>query len=265
MQLTQIYVHPLKSGRGNAHTRAFAGFPGLLHDREWLIVGEDGNFITARSHPMLVRVQADPIPGAVLFSCSGQAPIMALATQFSTPVETSVWGDEFVAYHGDARLDRWFSEVLQTPCRLLWLGSRPTRRQKTSENGLSFADGYPYLLANEASLAELNAQLERPVGMRSFRPNLVIAGAGAYEEDEWKRIRIGQVEFELPKLCSRCVLTTVDPDSGEKHADGEPLKTLIRTRQLPEGICFGVNMVALCEGMIEVGDTVEVLETHYTF
>jgi uncharacterized protein len=265
MQLTQIFVHPLKSGRGRSFSRAFAGFTGFLHDREWLVVSESGKFLTARTHPMLVRVQAELIPGAVLFSYSDKPAIMALAGMFDTPEGTQVWDDEFVAYHGDPRLDAWFSDILDTPCRLLWLGQKPTRKQKTSDQALSFADGYPYLLASETSLAELNGLLAQPVAMRNFRPNLVIDGAGAYEEDEWKRIRIGKIDFELPKLCSRCVLTTVDPETGVKDAAGEPLKTLIRTRQLPQGICFGVNMVALSEGMIALGDPVEVLETHYEF
>jgi hypothetical protein len=265
MHLTDIFVHPLKSGRGVRFSRAFAGYSGFLHDREWLVVDADGKFITARTHPKLVCVRGELLPGAIQFSCQGMPAIIALPGMFNAQVETQVWDDDFIAYHGDERLDRWFGTLLDCKCRLLWLGQRPTRRQKGNDNPLSFADGYPYLLASETSLAELNGNLAKPVTMRHFRPNLVISGAGAYEEDEWKRIRIGKVEFELPKLCSRCVLTTVDPDHGSKDPDGEPLKTLIRTRQLPEGICFGVNMVAQNEGIVAVGDEVEVLETHYTF
>lgn len=265
MQLEAIYVHPLKSGRGIAYSRAYAAIPGLLHDREWLVVGEDGKFLTARSHPQLVRVRIDLVPGAALFHYADLRPVMALMTCYHTPVECQVWHDSFVAYHGDPRVDDWFSQVLQQPCRLLWLGAKPNRLQKDEAQGLTFADGYPYLLLNQSSLQALNQQLARPVNARHFRPNLVISGAAAYEEDDWLRIRIGAVSFAITKPCSRCVLTTVDPDSGVPDADNEPMKTLIRTRQLPEGICFGANLRALNEGVIQEGDSVEVLESRYPF
>lgn len=265
MQLSQMFVHPLKSGRGIEYTRAFASQQGLLHDREWLLVTEDGRFMTARAFPQMVKIETDLIPGAALFKFPGHGSRLALSTLYTTPVETAVWDDSFVAYHGDPLVDAWFSEALATPCRLLWLGKVSGRQQVDQSAGLSFADGYPYLLIGEASLAELNQQLEHPVSMRHFRPNLVVKGSSAFEEDEWKRIRIGEVEFEINKPCSRCILTTVDPVTGEKNPDSEPLKTLIHTRQLPEGICFGVNLTACNEGVLQLGDQLEVLETNLEF
>ena len=229
------------------------------------MVSENGQFMTARGFPQMVRIEIDLIPGAALFKYPGQPPILALPTMYSREVETTVWGDTFLAYHGDTRVDNWFSAALGTPCKLLWLGKNASRLQKDLEQGLSFADGYPYLLVNQASLTALNQQLTTAVGIRNFRPNLVINGDYAYEEDEWKRIRIGEVTFEITKPCSRCILTTVDPETGVKSQDGEPLKTLIKSRQLPEGICFGVNMRACNEGIVQIGDSLEVLETNIVF
>lgn len=265
MHLSQLYIHPLKSGRGIEYSQAYASHQGLLHDREWLLTHPDGRFITARDYPQLVRVQMDLMPGAVLFKAPGKSPIAAIASAYTRPAATQVWKDSFSAWHGDDTVDAWFSDYLGTPCRLLWLGLRSARPQKSGEHGLSFADGYPYLIVNQASLDELNRQLPRPVTLRHFRPNLVIEGAYPFEEDEWKVLRVGALEFELVKPCTRCILTTVDPDSGEKSEDREPMTTLMRTRRLPEGVCFGVNAVLRGEGLLHVGDAVEVLESKLEF
>lgn len=265
MQLDEIFVHPLKSGRGISYSQAYADQPGLLHDREWLLVDEAGRFITARTHPQMVRIQTELLPGAALFRAPGKDARVAMTCVFDTPVHCTVWGDDFVAYHGDPGLDDWFSGILEQPCRLLWLGTDSTRRQKDVQKTLSFADGYPYLLINLASLQMLNQSLATPVGVRNFRPNLVISGAAPFQEDEWTVLRIGKATFEVTKPCSRCVLTTVDPQTGLRDENKEPLKTLMATRRLPEGVCFGINLRARDEGVIKVGDAVEVLESRYEF
>ncbi|WP_024301242.1 MOSC domain-containing protein [Pseudogulbenkiania sp. MAI-1] len=265
MQLASMFVHPLKSARGIAYERAYASWQGLLHDREWLLTDESGGFITARDYPQLVNVRCSLIPGGILFQAPGHPLVTALATEFDSPTPASVWKDHFTAYHGSARADDWFSRYLGIPCRLLWLGRHSQRQQKTNDQALSFADGYPYLLVNEGSLNELNGQLTQPVTTRHFRPNLVVSGPLPYEEDDWQVVRIGSVVFDVAKPCTRCTLTTVNPDTGTPSADGEPMATLIKTRQLPEGICFGVNLVPRNEGILQLGDSLEVLELRYTF
>ncbi|TIC83421.1 MOSC domain-containing protein [Crenobacter intestini] len=257
--LAELYVYPLKSCRGNAAARALATTAGLLHDREWLLTTPEGEFITARSDPQLVSVVAEPWPGMVLFSAPGRPPIAALATRYTGRARAQVWGDAFDARHGDARVDEWFSELIGRPCRLLWLGEASQRRREVLAEPLSFADGYPYLLANRASLAALNAAIEPPVPMRALRPNLVVDCALPWAEDGWRRLRIGDVEFEVASPCTRCVLTTIDPDTARRRTDGEPLKTLARTRRHADGVHFGVNLVARNAGTLEIGASVEVI------
>jgi uncharacterized protein YcbX len=126
---------------------------------------------------------------------------------------------------------------------------------------VSFADGFPLLLISEASLADLNSRLDAPVEMRRFRPNLVVDGNRPYAEDNWQRIRVGDVEFAGVKNCSRCVFTTIDPDSGVVHPDKEPLRTLSTYRRRPQGgVYFGQNLIPRSGGVIRVGDPVTVLE-----
>ncbi|CDL09508.1 Flavodoxin reductases (ferredoxin-NADPH reductases) family 1 [Klebsiella pneumoniae IS43] len=126
---------------------------------------------------------------------------------------------------------------------------------------LSFADGYPYLLANEASLRDLQQRCPASVSIEQFRPNLVVTGAAAWDEDSWKVIRIGEVVFDVAKPCSRCIFTTVSPERGQKHPAGEPLETLKRFRTaLDNGdVDFGQNLIARNSGVIRVGDEVEIL------
>jgi uncharacterized protein YcbX len=143
----------------------------------------------------------------------------------------------------------------------MWIGATTARRVKTdSDVPLTFADGYPLLLIGQASLDALSARLGRPLAMARFRPNLVVSGAEAFAEDSWKRIRIGGTTFRLAKPCERCVFTTVDPDSGRKALDQEPLRTLAKFRKTPEGVLFGQNVIAEGSTELVLGMPVEVLE-----
>lgn len=148
--------------------------------------------------------------------------------------------------------------------QLRWVGPQLTRRVKRHVDvPLSFADGYPYLLANEASLRDLQQRCPASVKMEQFRPNIVVSGAGAREEDARKVIRIGDVIFDVAKPCSRCIFTTVSPEKGQKHPSGEPLATLqtFRTAVDNGDVDFGQNLIARNSGVIRVGDEVEILAT----
>ncbi|MEJ8676758.1 MOSC domain-containing protein [Chromobacterium amazonense] len=264
MQLISLFVHPLKSTRGIATTRAYAGKLGLLHDREWLIASPDGKQITARTHPHLLRLKVELLPGGILLHYPDKSPIFAMTAVYTQAHPAQVWKDSFAACHGDARVDAWLSDIVGADCRLLWLGAE-SQRPYPDSNKMSFADGHPYLLVNQASLDALNRELHQPVSLRHFRPNLVVDGDYPWVEDEWQRIRIGEVEFEITGPCTRCVLTTVDPQSGEKDPGGEPLQTLVRTRRLDEGVCFGVNLRACNEGILTLGDPAEIVSERYSF
>ncbi|SCK12161.1 MOSC domain-containing protein [Vogesella sp. LIG4] len=265
MQLSQLFVHPLKSCRGNAVEQADVTPQGLAGDRVWLVVRPDGSQITARTHHRLVQVVAQQLAdGAWQFAAPGAATLHTHSHLFSQSHRAQVWKSEFTALAGDAAADAWFSAWLGESVRLLWLG-QSTRRYQDSELPLSFADGAPFMLISEASLADLNGRLAAAVSMRQFRPNLVVNDTFAFEEDEWQHIRIGEVEFEVASRCTRCIFTTIDPHSAVPHPDKQPLATLMGYRRLPEGVCFGVNLVARNSGVLKLGDTVEVLASTVSF
>jgi uncharacterized protein YcbX len=143
----------------------------------------------------------------------------------------------------------------------------PLERARTTQSGfgkdddqVAFADGYPLLLIGEASRLALSETVGRELEMLRFRPNLVIEGSAPYAEDNWKRIRIGDIEFRVVKPCARCIMTTVDPQTGERSADREPFATLQKHRSTADGAMFGQNLVNDGNGRLEVGMPVEVLE-----
>ena len=144
---------------------------------------------------------------------------------------------------------------------------RDCRRPVTEERGglpgdeVSFADECPLLLTSEASLADLNRRAPEPVAMHRFRPNLVVRDASApYDEDHWRRVRIGGIEFDCAQACRRCVFTTIDPESGERHARQEPLRTLSTYRRMGAGgPAFGIHLIPRAEGSVEVGAEVEIV------
>jgi uncharacterized protein YcbX len=123
---------------------------------------------------------------------------------------------------------------------------------------VGFADAFPYLLGNEASLADLNARLPAPVPMNRFRPNLVISGAPAYAEDGWTTIRIGEAVFELRKPSTRCVTITTDQVTGERTGK-EPLATLAGYHTWQQKTVFFQNVICRSGGRVQVGDSVVVL------
>lgn len=261
MQLAALYRYPLKSGAPLALDEAELSPAGLRHDRNWMVADEAGRMLTGRTAPRLVLVRADADDAGLRLEADGMAPLQVSRGQMDQAVETGVWKDSFRAWAGSAAADAWLSEYLGRPLRLLYAGDQPARRKDYAPDlPLAFVDAYPLLLIGEGSLTELNRRLAVPVVMERFRPNLVIAGTLPFAEDEWRRVRIGDIEFEIRKPCERCAFTTVDPDTGELAPDQEPLRTLAHFRRTPAGVLFGQNVLPRGSGLLRVGMPLSVLE-----
>ncbi|WP_416191198.1 MOSC domain-containing protein [Neisseria sp. CCUG12390] len=255
MRLTEIHRYPVKSMRSNALSESAVTPQGLPLDREWLVTTPDGTMLTARKFPKMLLWQAEAdSDGLTLTAPDGSRQTISVH-EMNQEGEVAVWKDRFQAFGTANDINTRLSGQLGVEARLHWLGRKSTRILAHSQTPLSFADGAPYLLTNTASLAELNTYLDEPVEMARFRPNLTVDGNTAFEEEQWRRIRIGEVEFEHFKPCVRCVMTTVDLSTGLRHPQHEPLSTLTVARNA----VFGVNLIALNEGCIRAGDEVEVL------
>ncbi len=260
-KLGQICIYPVKSIQGLSLAAAEVEQAGLRFDRRLMVVDAEGQMITARSHPQLLRVSACLLPDGLLLSYPGQPDLNLNYHEFShDTAEAQVWKDRFAARLTVDAASRWFSQLLGFAARLLFIDQQPRRFRAKLGKAVSFADGYPLLLISQASLDALNQRSPVRHSMAQFRPNLVVEGCEPFAEDSWKRIRIGEVEFEVAKPCSRCVLTTADPNSGKFAEHGEPLHTLRQFRQDEKGeLFFGQNLIALNQGRITCGADVEVL------
>ncbi|UXY09371.1 YcbX family protein [Kosakonia sp. ML.JS2a] len=263
--LSRLFIHPVKSMRGIGLTHAVADISGLSFDRIFMITQPDGTFITARQFPQMVRFTPSPLTdGLHLTAPDGSSAVVRFADFAPDAAPTEVWGNHFTAQVAPDEINRWLSHFFSRDVQLRWVGSTLTRRVKRHDDvPLSFADGFPYLLTNEASLRDLQQRCPASVRMEQFRPNLVVTGAQPWEEDSWKVVRIGDVIFDVVKPCSRCVFTTVSPEKGQKHPTGEPLTTLqgFRTAQDNGDVDFGQNLIARNSGVIRVGDEVAILAT----
>jgi uncharacterized protein YcbX/ferredoxin len=263
--LSRLYIHPVKSMRGLQLSHAQVLESGLGFDRIFMVTELDGTFITARQYPEMVRFTPALLPdGLFLQAPDGSQALIRFADFTAESSPTEVWGNHFTARIAPEAINQWLSAFFPRPVQLRWTGEAPTRRVKRFDHvPLSFADGFPYLLVNMASLQDLQQRCPASVRVEQFRPNLVVSGTTAWEEDSWKRLQIGEITFEMPKPCSRCVFTTVGTESGRKHPDGEPLTTLQGFRSAQDGsgdIDFGLNLIALNSGIIRVGDAVTILE-----
>ncbi|NDL62000.1 YcbX family protein [Acerihabitans arboris] len=262
VSLSRLYIHPVKSMRGLQVSHALVGAEGLAFDRIFMVTEPDGTFITARQYPQMVLFTPVMVQNGLHLSAPDGQSVLVRFTDFTPDGHpTEVWGNHFTAYLAPEAINNWLSGYLGRPAQLRWTGEQSRRRVKRYPGiPLSFADGYPFLLVGEASLLDLQGRCPAGVRMTQFRPNMVVAGSEPYAEDGWRRIRIGGVEFELVKPCSRCVLTTVGVESGRRHPATEPLRTLQGYRTADNGdVDFGQNLIARSSGMIRVGDSVEVL------
>ena len=264
MQLSDLYLYPIKSTAPLPVCEARVEPCGLQHDRRWMVVDADGRFLTGRQLPRLTLVRALPHENGLLLEAPGMPSLPVVFASALASVPVNVWKSEVLARPVDAEVDQWLSTFLQRQVRLVHMDegvSRPmTDPQAQPGDEVSFADAFPLLLVSQAALDALNARLVRPVSMLQFRPNLVVDGVPAHAEDSWRRIRIGEVEFEVAKPCVRCVFTTVDPSCGQRDPAGEPLRTLVGYRRGADGVTFGQNLIARAYGKIRVGDRVEVLD-----
>ena len=178
-------------------------------------------------------------------------------------VDVSIWSDRCVAIDEGPSPAEWLSAFLDVRCRLVRFpddAKRPVDPEYGGPNDqVGFADGFSFLLTSRASLDDLNQRLAAPLPMNRFRPNIVVGGGEAFEEDLWKRIRIDDITFAVVKPCARCVTTTVDQQTGE--ASREPLRTLATFRNVAgRGVMFGQNLIHDQSGTLHVGAEVAVIE-----
>jgi uncharacterized protein len=256
--LASIHVYPVKSLGGFAVEEAPLTDRGLQHDRRWMLVDEQGTFQTQRELAAMACLHCNALPDGFRVTDVRNGSTLDLPWSLSEGERqhVSVWSDVLNALHGEPPWDAWFSAALQRPVRLVYMPDAAERPADDNYgHGLtSLSDGFPYLIASQASLDELNGRLTTPIGMERFRPNLVVSGGTPFQEDQWSDIRIGDARFQLVKPCARCVVITTDQNTGERGQ--EPLRTLATYRSMGKKVMFGVNAVGDVSGVVRAGDLV---------
>ena len=257
--LQDIFIYPIKSLGGIRLTEAKVEEKGFEYDRRWMLVDQKGRFVSQREFSSLALLQVEIQENGLRVFHKKQthlATIIPFDQADGPEIEVVIWDDQVIGKVVSESIGSWFSDFLGFKVDLVKMPDSTHRkvdpRYAVNAESVSFADGMPYLIIGQSSLDELNSRLESPVPMNRFRPNLVFSGGEPFLEDKLQKIRIGSVEFQIIKPCARCVLTTVDQETGEKGK--EPLKTLATYRTVNNKVMFGQNVVALGGGYVNIGD-----------
>jgi uncharacterized protein len=253
LELTRLFIYPLKSAQGIEVASAQVMERGLEHDRRFMLVDPDGNLVTARQQAKLLMV-ATRIELEHLILCAPNMPELRVPLQPEGPQrQVRVWFDWMLALDVGVEARDWFSALFTSSLSLVWMPDRAERRMNPEfgPSRLSFADGNPLHLIQESSLSDLENRVEIPLGVERFRPNLVVRGSDAYAEDGWSRVRFGTLDLRVHEACARCMMVNLEPVTGGIGL--EPLRTLAGYRRQGKKVLFGQHLHALNLGELRVG------------
>lgn len=265
--LSQIFIYPIKSVAGIPMQQWEVTKTGLKYDRQWMLVDEQHQFLSQRRLAKMALIKTQLKDEQIIVSAPGKLnisiPLHPTAYEVNDSITVTVWHDQCIAKLISDKVDQWFSDFLEQPCHLVYQPSDSIRtvdqQYALSADQTSFSDGFPFLIASEASLALLNQQTGLTLGIQRFRPNLVIAGCTSYAEDTWRTIQMGDITFRLPKPCSRCPVPQIDPETAIMGK--EPLRTMARTRKWQNKVFFGQNALHDSAGSLQTGDAVIIQKT----
>jgi uncharacterized protein len=275
--IARLFVYPIKSCAGVELPEALLTETGLEFDRAWMVVDAEGEFVTQRELPRMALIRPQMKHSEMVLRAPGMLALHIAFDRVEQPVRVRVWKDEVAAYDMGDIAAQWFSDFLSQPGRpqklrlvrfdpeqkrlsnMKWTGGAEAQNQ--------FSDGYPLLVASEGSLAELNARLaaqgHAPVGIERFRPNIVLAGIEAHDEDRVEMLHVGTGEGEAQlqpvKPCTRCPIPDIDPATAESSPEvGDTLRTYRADPRVDGAITFGMNAIVLqgIEHMLRRGQPV---------
>jgi len=269
--ISALWIYPVKSLGGISLDKVQLEKRGFRYDRRWMLVDDNYQFMSQRkiSKMALISVELSD------FGLSVRAPDMPVLiipypdpqTEWFEEVEVTCWNDQIVAQHINTAIDNWFSDFLQMDCQLVYMPEKTERRVDPAfsidDDIASFSDGFPNLMISQASLEDLNDRVDIELTMSRFRPNIVISGCAPYAEDTLGHFRINEIDFYAVKPCSRCIVTTINPDTAEKESQ-EPLKTLATYRKKNNKVMFGQNLLHKLNfdqsTELKLGDTLKIIK-----
>lgn len=263
LTLSEINIYPIKSLADISLQSSEVEERGLRYDRRWVLVDESNTFFTQRDFPEMALIKVE-IENSGLKLHHKRKNIEPINVPFdfnhSRKNKVFIWDDTVTGEFYNQVIDDWFSEILGIKCHLVKMPESTQRvvdKKYAKDKIVSFADGYPFLIIGQSSLDDLNSRMLTPLPMNRFRTNFVFTGGKPFEEDDWKKFKIGEVILEAVKPCARCVITTTDQETAERAP--EPLFTLSKFRKVGNEVMFGMNVVCHSTGSVKVGDEIELL------
>ncbi|NHZ40331.1 MOSC domain-containing protein [Massilia aquatica] len=259
--LSELVLYPIKSCAGISVREATLTRSGLsvdaVYDREWMLIDEHGQGLTQREHPRMALIVPRLLSDTLELRAPGmlrlEIPLGLPDPDHEVTREVTVWEDTVLAYDCDETTATWFSKAIGAPCRLVRFHATATRFSSTKWTGGSaeptlFSDGYPILVVGQASLDDLNQKMQAAgrdaLPMNRFRPNIVIEGIDAFEEDYADHFALGAARVKPVKPCSRCPIPAIDQASGEPGPDPlDILRTYRSKAAMDDKICFGMNAI----------------------
>lgn len=264
-RLSGLFIYPVKSCRGHALRESAVDAWGLVHDRRYLVITPDGQFLTQRALPRMALIETELTATGLVLASPGHGSVTVSPADAAGPLAATVWKNTVTADDCGAPAAEWLTRFLGTPARLVRMGASYDRPLKPSKarpgDVVSFADAYPFLMLSEASLADLNDRLiatgAEAVPLDRFRANLILTDCAPFHEDTRTTFRLGEITFRQGGPCARCLVTTTDQTRGERDGP-EPLRTLATYRRDPEkpgDVNFGANIIHETKsGRLRVGD-----------
>ncbi len=261
MHISQIFIYPIKSLAGIKLEKSKFDYLGLEHDRRWMLIDENNNFITQRELPEMANFYPFFENNILFVRYKKTNEIIEINEEdFIVSKKVTIWSAELKALSGTQKYRDWFSERLNNKVDLVKFDLRSKRyvdgRYALQKELTAFTDGFPFLIIGQESLNDLNKRLINPINIERFRPNFVFEEGDAFVEDEFNFFSIGLNKFQAVKPCSRCVIITRNTNS--LISNSEPLKVLAKYRMKNNKVYFGQNLIAgQPKGEISVGDIIK--------
>jgi uncharacterized protein YcbX len=261
LQVSRLFIYPIKSLGGIEVASARVTDRGFEHDRRWMLVDTNNRFLSQREFGQMALIRTAVTDEGIAVQHvhhPGKGIIIPFKPQSNEDGIFTIWDDTCYGQYVSDEADEWFSEMLQTTCRLVYMPDQARRlveeKYRADYEITSFSDAYPFLILGEATLETLNSKLDEKVPLNRFRPNIVFTGGNAHDEDTMAQIAINGIQFYGVKLCARCNIITINQETAEQSK--EPTRTLATYRAKNNKIYFGQNLLHKGQGRINVGDSI---------